>query len=295
MGSNRNPPSRPTPKPARKPRPKSAAPRRAGPAHPPFAQLLKTAHDLADLSGDILRPYFRKPIAVTDKGRDGAFDPVTAADRAAERVIRRALAERWPAHGLVGEELGTTREEARLRWVIDPIDGTRAFIMGSPLWGTLIGLLDEGQPLLGLMDQPFTRERYWSDAKASYLRTAAGKARRLQTRACPRLADAVLCSTHPDLFEPGREIDSFARLTSSVRMTRYGGDCYSYCLLAAGFVDLVVEAGLKPHDIVALVPIIERAGGRVTTWTGGSPSEGGAIVAAGDARLHDAAVALLSR
>jgi myo-inositol-1(or 4)-monophosphatase len=291
MASNRNPPA----KPARKPRPKRpAASQRAGSA-PPFRQLLETAHELADLSGDILRPYFRKPIAVTDKGQGGVFDPVTAADRAAERAIRRRLAERWPAHGLVGEELGNTREGARLRWVIDPIDGTRAFIMGSPLWGTLIGLLDDDRPLLGLMDQPFTRERYWSDAEASYLRTATGKARRLQTRPCPRLADAMLCSTHPDLFEPGHEAETFKRLAASVRMTRYGGDCYSYCLLAAGFVDLVVEAGLKAHDIVALVPIIERSGGRVTTWTGGSPAAGGAIVAAGDARLHDAAVALLSR
>jgi myo-inositol-1(or 4)-monophosphatase len=178
---------------------------------------------------------------------------------------------------------------------VDPIDGTRAFIMGSPMWGTLIGLLDGGSPLLGFMDQPFTRERYWSSADVSHLRIGDGPAQRITTRACPRLADAMLSTTHPDLFEPGAEIEAFARLTSEVRMTRYGGDCYAYCLLAAGFVDLIVEAGLKPYDIVALIPIIERAGGRISTWDGGPATAGGRIVAAGDPRLHEQAIAVLSR
>ncbi len=262
---------------------------------PSFKALLDFAHELADLSGDVIRPYFRKPLAVTNKAKKGAFDPVTAADQAAERAIARAIAKRWPDHGLLGEEFGSVRDGAQLCWVIDPIDGTRAFIMGSPLWGTLIGLRDHQAPLLGVMDQPYTRERFWSAEKASFLRTGEGKARRLKTRACPRLADAVVTTTHPDLFEPGQEAPAFARLKAKARMTRYGGDCYGYCLLAAGFVDIVVESGLKPYDVVALIPIIERAGGRVTTWKGEPATAGGRILATGDARLHEEALAILAR
>ncbi len=264
-------------------------------ARPSFKSLLDFAHELADLSGTVIRPYFRKPLAVTNKAKKGAFDPVTAADQAAERAITRAIAKRWPDHGLIGEEFGQARDGAHLCWVIDPIDGTRAFIMGSPLWGTLIGLRDGEVPILGVMDQPFTRERFWSAQKAAFMRTGDGKARRLSTRSCARLADAVVTTTHPDLFEPGVEAQAFARLKAKARMTRYGGDCYGYCLLAAGFVDIVLETGLKPHDVVALIPIIERAGGRITTWKGEPAMGGGRILAAGDARLHAEALAVLAR
>jgi len=262
---------------------------------PTLSDLLDFAHTLADASGAAIRPYFRQPIDVANKAGGGAFNPVTEADKAAERVIAAAVAERWPEHGFIGEEHGSTRPDARLRWVVDPIDGTRAFIMGWPMWGTLIGLLDGDAPILGLMDQPFTRERYWSGAHASYLRTGDDEARRIRARACPSLGDAILSTTHPDLFGAGEEADGFARLTSKVRMTRYGGDCYGYCLVAAGFVDLVVEAGLKPYDVVALIPIIERAGGRITTWDGKQATAGGRIVAAGDPRVHEQAMAVLSR
>lgn len=263
--------------------------------HPEFIDLIDFAHAVADASGDAIRPYFRKPLDVANKGRNGAFDPVTAADKAAERVIAKAVAERWPEHGFIGEEHGTTRPDARLRWVVDPIDGTRAFIMGGPMWGTLIGLLDGDAPVLGLMDQPFTGERFWSGADGSHLRVGGGEVQRIETRDCPQLADAILSTTHPDLFESGFEMDAFARLKSQVRMTRYGGDCYGYCLLAAGFIDLVVEAGLQPYDVVALIPIIERAGGRISTWDGRPATAGGRIVAAGDPRLHEQAMAALSR
>jgi histidinol phosphatase-like enzyme (inositol monophosphatase family) len=262
---------------------------------PSFKSLLDFAHSLADISGTIIRPFFRKPLAVANKGTKGAYDPVTEADRAAERAIRRALAKRWPAHGLIGEELGSVGEGSRFRWVIDPIDGTRAFIMGSPLWGTLIGLLDGEEAILGLMDQPFTGERFWSGATGAHFRNGGAKPRRLRTRACTSLAEATLTTTHPDLFVKGREADAFARLATRVRMTRYGGDCYGYCLLAAGFVDLVVEAGLKTHDVVALIPIIERAGGCISTWEGGPAIEGGRIVAAGDPRLHEQALSILAK
>jgi myo-inositol-1(or 4)-monophosphatase len=255
---------------------------------------LAFAHILADLSAAAILPYFRKPLTVTNKAGPAAFDPVTAADRAAERAIRKAVVERFPDHGIVGEEYGDVVGKGRHRWVVDPIDGTRAFITGSPLWGTLIGLMDGDRPSLGLMNQPFTGERFWSDGRNAHWRGPGGRARRIATRTCTRLADAVLTSTHPDMFAPGEEADRFVGVRAHVRMTRFGGDCYGYCLLAAGFVDLIIETGLKAYDIVALVPIIEAAGGRVTTWDGGPASEGGRIVAAGDSRLHQEAVAILS-
>ncbi len=264
-------------------------------SRPSFKTLLEFAHSLADTSGEAIRPYFRKPVTVANKAPRGGFDPVTAADEAAERAIARAVGRRWPDHGLIGEEFGNVREDARLRWVIDPIDGTRSFIMGSPLWGTLIGLLDGENPILGLMNQPFTGERFWSGASEAFMRTGKGRARSIKTRDCPRLANAIVSTTHPDLFAKGKDWDAFARLKSKARMTRYGGDCYAYCLLAAGFVDVVVETGLKPFDVVALIPIIERAGGRITTWEGEPAASGGRIVAAGDPRLHKILLSLLAR
>ncbi len=217
---------------------------------------------------------------------------MTPADRAAERAIRKAIKARFPQHGIIGEEYADVAGEGRYRWLIDPIDGTRAFIMGSPLWGTLIGLLDGPTPVLGLMNQPFTGERFWSEGRTSRLRGPDGKVRRLKTRACARLADATLTSTHPDLFSAA-EAARFRAVKGRARMTRFGGDCYGYCLLAAGFVDLILEAGLKPYDIVPLIPIIEGAGGIVTTWDGGPAAQGGRIIAAGDARVHAEALALL--
>jgi myo-inositol-1(or 4)-monophosphatase len=263
-------------------------------AQPALRDLIDFAHTLADTSGAAIRPYFRVRLEVANKGSEGSFDPVTAADEAAERTIAAAVAQRWPDHGFIGEEHGSTLPDARLRWVVDPIDGTRAFIMGWPMWGTLIGLLDGDVPVLGLMDQPFTRERFWSVEDAAYMRTAEGE-QRIKTRPCSRLQDAILSTTHPDLFEAGVEADAFAGVRRQVRMTRYGGDCYGYCLLAAGFVDLIVEAGLKPYDVVALIPIIEKAGGRITTWDGKPATAGGRVVAAGDPRLHEEALAALSR
>jgi myo-inositol-1(or 4)-monophosphatase len=266
----------------------------ANQTRPDLQELIDFAHTLADGSGQAVLPYFRVPVGITNKDRTGGFDPVTAADEAAERSIAAAVAQRWPDHGFVGEEHGTKRPDARYRWVVDPIDGTRAFIMGSPMWGTLIGLMDGSDPVLGLMDQPFTRERFWSGPDGSFLRVGDTPPMPIKTRSCSALSDAVLTTTHPDLFEAGMEADAFARLKGHVRMTRFGGDCYGYCLLAAGFVDLVVEAGLKAYDIVALIPIIEKAGGRITTWDGKPATEGGRIVASGDPHLHDEALAVLA-
>lgn len=260
-----------------------------------FPTLLKFAHELADTSGPAVLKHFRTPIGVDNKAGIGAFDPVTKADRAAERVISKAIRTRFPDHGMVGEEYGTRDGAGHYSWVVDPIDGTRAFIMGSPLWGTLIGLLDDGKPCLGLMDQPFTGERFWSANAASYMRIGSGAVKKIKTRPCAALADAVLTSTHPDLFEGQKQQKTLSVLKSAVRMTRYGGDCYGYCLLAAGHVDLIIESGLKSYDIVALIPIIEKAGGRVTTWDGKPATSGGNIIAAGDPRIHEAAMKLIAR
>lgn len=265
------------------------------PSRSRFKDLLALAHDLADQSGAVIRPQFRRPLAVANKAGAAAFDPVTKADQAAERAIARTIRSRAPDHGLIGEEYGAERGDASFQWVVDPIDGTRSFITGVPLWGTLIGLLHEGTPVLGLMDQPFTGERFWSAATLAYRREADGKTRRIKTRACPRVKDAIVMTTSPDLFTTGAEFDSFHRVAREARMARYGGDCYAYCMLASGFVDLVIEAGLKTYDIVALIPIVERAGGRVTTWDGRPATEGGQIVASGDPALHDKVLKLLNR
>jgi myo-inositol-1(or 4)-monophosphatase len=252
---------------------------------------LATAHALAERAGAVILPHFRTRQAVEHKGGD-LFDPVTAADRNAESAIREGLAEAYPSHGILGEEFGAHDGEADYCWVIDPIDGTRSFILGLPLWGTLIGLTRGGTPLLGLMDQPFTGERFWSGENESFFRHS-GTTRTIRSRACENLGQALLATTSTDFFTAD-EHRRFAVLTDAVRLRRFGGDCYNYCLLAMGHIDLVAEAGLQSFDIVPLIPIVERAGGVVSTWEGGDPREGGRILAAGDPRLHAAAVEALS-
>lgn len=253
---------------------------------PSDAQLLLFAHELADASGRAILPHFRRRLIVDNKASDGGYDPVTAADRAAERAVRKLVKARFPAHGFEGEEYGDEALDHPWRWVVDPIDGTRAFVLGLPVWGTLIGLTHVGEPRLGLMDQPFTRERFWATARGAFWRDASLRRKRLGTRPAARLSEAMMTTTHPDLFAPGAEREGFEAVKAKVRACRYGGDCYTYCLLAAGHIDVIVEAGLKPYDVTALVPIIEQAGGVVTTWDGAPASRGGRIVAAGDRRLH---------
>ncbi len=261
------------------------------PKDPQFQALLATAHALADRAGAVILPHFRSGCAVDHKGGD-AFDPVTVADRDAETAIRETLASAYPSYGIIGEEFGTLRPDAEYCWVIDPIDGTRAFIVGQPLWGTLNGLTRAGAPLLGLMDQPFTGERFWSGESETFFRHERAT-RTIGTRPCPALGEALLGASSPDLFA-GEDERRFAALSRAVRLRRFGGDCYNYCLLALGQIDLVAEAGLKPFDILPLIPIIERAGGVVSSWEGGDPRQGGRILAAGDPRLHAAAVEVLT-
>ncbi|RIA56242.1 histidinol-phosphatase [Dichotomicrobium thermohalophilum] len=250
------------------------------------------AHALADASRAVIAPLFRRATA-NDKSGGGPFDPVTEADRGAERKLRELIGAAYPDHGIVGEEYGAHNPDAAHCWVIDPIDGTRAFIAGLPVWGTLIGLMAEGRPLIGLMDQPFTRERFWSDGAGAFYRLGDGPTERMSTRGCARLENAVLACTTPEMFRTNEEQAGFAAMQARARLTRFGGDCYNYCMLAMGLIDVVVEAQLKSFDIVALTPIIEAAGGRVSTWEGGAPAEGGRIVAAANPALHAAALEVL--
>ena len=258
------------------------------------AALLAFAHGLADAAGRAILPHFRRRLAVDNKDKDGGYDPVTAADRAAERAVRKLVRARFPEHGFEGEEYSNEGLDAAWRWVVDPIDGTRSFVLGLPIWGTLIGLTHDGAPVLGIMDQPYTRERFWSAGKGTFFRGADGKAKRLKSRPAPKLAEAMMTTTHPDLFADGAERKGFEQIKSQVKACRYGGDCYTYCLLAAGHVDVIVEAGLKPYDVTALVPIIEGAGGVITTWDGAPAARGGRILASGDPKLHEAAMKVLA-
>jgi myo-inositol-1(or 4)-monophosphatase len=227
-----------------------------------------------------------------DKSNGGVFDPVTEADRASEAVMRSRIKTTFPDHGIIGEEFGSEKPDAEFVWVLDPIDGTKAFISGLPLWGTLIGLTRNGHPAFGMMNQPYTKERFFGDGGAATLRTPAGD-RPLKTRVCASLAEATLSCTSTTMFN-AKELKSFQKVEKAARLTRFGYDCYAFCMVAAGFIDLVIESNLKPYDIVALIPIIEGAGGIVTTWDGGSPVNGGAIIAAGDKRTHAAAMELLN-
>ncbi|MPZ37019.1 MAG: histidinol-phosphatase [Rhizobiales bacterium] len=246
--------------------------------------------ELASVSGETILPFFRTALSVTDKG-NGQFDPVTAADHAAETAMRNLIRATFPEHGVIGEEFGAERADAEYVWVLDPIDGTKSFMAGMPGWGTLIALTRFGEPVFGMMSQPFIRERFSGDGQAAQYRGPAGN-RELRVRTCATLADVVLYTTSPLLMNDA-DRKAFGKVEAAVRLSRYGGDCYAYCMLAAGHVDLVIETGLKPYDIIPLVPIVAGAGGIITTWENGPPVNGGRIVAASDRRVHAAALELL--
>jgi histidinol phosphatase-like enzyme (inositol monophosphatase family) len=247
---------------------------------------------LATAAGETILPFFRTSLSIEDKSSSHDFDPVTEADRAAEAVMRRLIKANFPQHGIVGEEFGSEREDAEYVWVLDPIDGTKSFIGGFPIWGTLIALLHKGTPVFGMMHQPFIDERFSGDSGSAHYQGPSGE-RKLAVRRCASLSEATAYTTSPLLMN-ATDRAAFARIEHAVRLTRYGGDCYSYCMLAAGHLDLVVETELKPYDIAALIPIITGAGGIVTTWDGKPAQSGGRIIAAGDARVHEAALKLLN-
>jgi inositol-phosphate phosphatase / L-galactose 1-phosphate phosphatase / histidinol-phosphatase len=249
--------------------------------------LIRFAEGLADAAGAAIRPFFRQPFIIDTK--DDA-SPVTAADRAAETAIRALIEAAYPTHGIIGEEYGAVREGARFVWVLDPVDGTRAFIAGRPLFGTLIALLEDGVPVLGVIDQPVIGDR-WVGARGVPTVFIGAACR---TRACASLAAARIGTTSPQAFD-AESFTAFERLRTQALDTLYGGDCHNYGLLASGHLDLVVEAGLKLHDFAALVPVIEGAGGVVRDWTGQplTMDSDGRVIAAGDARLLEPAIAAL--
>lgn len=256
-------------------------------------ELWGIACDLADTAARRCLPLFRSSgLAATNKALAG-FDPVTEADRGSEAAMRELLAERRPQDAVHGEEYGLRPGTSGLTWVLDPIDGTRAFISGAPTWGILIGL-DAGEgPVLGVVDQPFTRERFiggWG--RAEHHRDGSTTAMRV--RPCSRLEDAILFTTQPQIGSTS-EREGFEAVRDRVRLTRYGLDCYAYALVALGQIDLVIEAGLHSYDIQGPQAVIEAAGGVVTNWRGGAAHQGGRVLAAGDPRIHAAALEILSR
>lgn len=245
---------------------------------------------LATVSGETIMPFFRSALTVENK-KAGGFDPVTAADRAAEEAMRSLIRKAFPEHGILGEEYGSEHTDAEYVWVLDPIDGTKSFISGMVAWGTLIGLMRFGEPVYGMMHQPFTRERFSGDSGAALYRGPAGN-RSLNVRPCTGLDDALLFTTSPLLMQESDRAQ-FRKVEDKVKLSRYGGDCYAYCMLAAGQIDLIIETELKPHDVVPLIPIILGAGGIITTWENGPAQAGGRVVVAGDKRVHEAALELL--
>lgn len=246
-----------------------------------LATLAKLAGKLADAAGLVAMRYFRAPVTIETKADTS---PVTVADRETEATMRAMIETECPDHGIFGEEYGQDRTDAEFVWVLDPIDGTKSFVIGKPLFGTLIALAYNGKPVLGVIDCPAIGERWIGIDGMST--TLNGKA--VSTRFCGMLSDAWLAATQPDMFTPPDKI-KFDQLHDAVQHTVWGGDCHSYGLLAAGTLDLIVEATMKPYDFMALVPVVKGAGGAITDWDGealGFESDG-RVLAAGDPRLHE--------
>ncbi|MFN3353810.1 MAG: histidinol-phosphatase [Brevundimonas sp.] len=259
-----------------------------------MTELESFAVELARVGGATALPFFRGAFAVEDKGgAQGAYDPVTEADRAAEAAMRRLIAERYPHHGVVGEEYGEDRPDAEHVWVLDPIDGTRAFVAGLPLWTCLVGLTAAGRPEVGAIGQPYLDEVFVGGPTGARLISGPGEAV-LRTRPCARLTDAILATTDPELFS-GAELGAFNQVRAAARLTRLGCDAYAYAMVAAGRIDMVIESGLKVWDWTALAPVVRAAGGAFVNWRGEAPDAGGQVLAVGDAALIDQALVTLRR
>jgi histidinol phosphatase-like enzyme (inositol monophosphatase family) len=254
-----------------------------------FIQALNAA------AADVTLPLFRSAMSVDNKANDGAFDPVTAADRGAEAAIRKLISQRFPGHGVIGEEYGEDRPDAEFVWVLDPVDGTRAFVAGLPLWAHLIGLRFQGEPLLGVIGQPYLNEVFLGAPSGSRLIRPEGE-RPLRVRPCPRLTEATVATTDPAAYFTGAEAGAWNQVRAGAQIVRLGGDSYIFALLAMGTIDLVVESQLKVWDIDPIVPVIENAGGVVADWRGARLGRhGGQVAAAGDRRCLDDALISLKR
>ncbi|WP_111557394.1 inositol monophosphatase family protein [Paracoccus sediminilitoris] len=256
------------------------------------AQIIRTAHDMADAARKAILPLFRSDDLVADNKRPANFDPVTEADRAAEQAMRQVLARHRPDDAILGEEYGHSPGTSGLTWILDPIDGTRAFISGAASWGVLIGLSDGQDVVYGLIDQPYIGERFEGGFGIAQM-TGPHGTRGLKARRDVALDRATLMTTFPEVGT-ATEAQAFRRVADQVRLTRYGLDCYAYALLALGQIDLVIEAGLQSYDIAGPLAVVQAAGGIVTDWQGGPAAQGGQVIAAASPELHAAALALLA-
>lgn len=253
--------------------------------------LLSFAHELADAARQVTLRHFRSALEVENKAGAGDFDPVTRADRDAETAMRTLIEKRYPDHSVTGEEFGERSGSGNYRWLLDPVDGTRSYACGLPTWTTLIALLQDGEPLVGIIDAPALDERYAGSAGESWV-SCGGSAQRVRSSNCTRLTEARLSTTDPFLFA-GATAEVFERLRSFARITRYGHDGYAYARLAAGDLDLVVECALKPHDHAALLPVVRGSGGVFGDWLGGCDFSAGNVIAAATPQLYDAAVEIM--
>ena len=256
-------------------------------------ELLRAAEALAEAARKAVLPFFRADDLAADNKLSEGFDPVTEGDRAAERAMRAVLAELRPLDAILGEEYGHKAGDSGLTWVLDPIDGTRAFLSGTPTWGVLIAVGDDDGPQLGIIDQPYIGERFLGGFGEARVSGPLGT-RPLRTRSTRNLSDAILFTTFPEVGTPD-EGRAFHELSKQVKLTRYGMDCYAYGLVASGQVDLVVEAGLQAYDIQGPMAVVQAAGGIVTDWQGGPVHNGGRVIAAANADIHAAALEVLSR
>jgi myo-inositol-1(or 4)-monophosphatase len=256
-------------------------------------EFVEFAVHLADLAGAQILPRFRAALDTENKDKVGGFDPVTVADREAEAAIRREIRRVYPDHGILGEEHGYDAGSSAYTWILDPIDGTRSFVLGQLHWGTLIALNDGTAPIVGLMRQPYTGETFIGTADRSELRRGTSTTR-LTARAASRLADVTVCATDPTMFADPAYQAAFGRLAPRARSVRFGGDCYTPCLVAGGWADLVVEAGLKPWDVQPLIPIVQGAGGVITDWSGGPADRATEVIIAANRELHAEVVAALA-
>ncbi len=256
-------------------------------------EIIAVANEMADAARLAIIPHFRAASLTAENKLENEFDPVTVADRSAEIAMREVLAKRRPQDGIFGEEFGITEGESGLTWVLDPIDGTRAFISGTPTWGVLIALSDINGPMFGIVDQPYIRERFIGGFGLAESTGPMGQSA-LSTRSTQALADATIFTTFPEVGSDA-ERDAFEAVARRCKLTRYGMDCYAYALLAAGQVDLVVEAGLSAYDIQGPMAVVQAAGGLVTDWQGGPAHNGGRVLAAANADIHAGALEILRK
>jgi histidinol phosphatase-like enzyme (inositol monophosphatase family) len=253
----------------------------------PFPQLAAFAEQLTDASRAVIARYFRQSFSIDAKGDE---TPVTVGDRETERTLRQLIEERFPDHGIYGEEFGEKKTDSRYTWVLDPIDGTRSFITGTPTFGTLISLMENGSPVFGVIDMPALDERWIGGAEGTFLHGS-----RCRVSSCERIAGCRMVSTSPEMFSD-TQLSAFRQLLRKTSFYRYGGDCYNYALLASGFVDLVIESDLQPYDFCALVPVVQGAGGVITDWRGRplDLQSKGDVVASSSQTLHRQALEVLN-